>query len=142
CPGVGEATALLLEQAGCSVAFPAGQTCCGQPAFNSGFEEDARALARTMLDAFDGADAVVSPSGSCTAMIRSYYPHLFHGRSEQARAEALAARTYELSEFLVDVAGARIDGAWPGRVTFHDSCHGLRELGLPGQGRALVGPFR
>ena len=138
-PDVGEATALLLEQAGCSVAFPAGQTCCGQPAFNSGFEEDARALARTMLDAFDGADAVVSPSGSCTAMIRSYYPHLFHGRPEQARAEALAARTYELTEFLVDVAGVeRIEGSWRGRATYHDSCHGLRELGLTGQGRRLL----
>ena len=93
-----------------------------------------------MLDAFEDADAVVSPSGSCAAMVRSYYPHLFHGRPEEARAEALAAKTFELSEFLVDVLGVeRIDGAaWRGRVTYHDSCHGLRELGLKGQGRSLV----
>lgn len=138
-PEVGEATVALLEHAGARVAFPAAQTCCGQPPFNSGFEEDARRLARTMLDAFDGSEAVVSPSGSCTAMVRSYYPHLFHGRREEARARALAARTYELSEYLVDVLGVeRIDGRWPGRVTYHDSCHGLRELGLTGQGRRLL----
>jgi L-lactate dehydrogenase complex protein LldE len=137
-PEVGEAAVALLRNAGVQVEFPASQTCCGQPPFNSGFHDDARRLARTMLDAFDGADAVVSPSGSCTAMVRSYYPHLFHGRPEQARAEGLAARTYELSEFLVDVAGASVGGSWQGRVTYHDSCHGLRELGLTGQGRQLL----
>jgi L-lactate dehydrogenase complex protein LldE len=138
-PEVGEATVALLEHAGVAVDFPEGQTCCGQPPFNSGFHDDARRLARTMLDAFQDADAVVSPSGSCTAMVRSYYPHLFHGRPEQARAEALAAKTFELSEFLVDVLGVeRVEGAWRGRVTYHDSCHGLRELGLRGQGRQLV----
>jgi L-lactate dehydrogenase complex protein LldE len=141
-PEVGEATVALLRHAGVEVDFPPSQTCCGQPPFNSGFHDDARRLARTMLDAFEDAEAVVSPSGSCTAMVRSYYPHLFHGRPEQERAEALAARTYELSEFLIDVAGARIDGEWRGRVTYHDSCHGLRELGLVGQGRALVTGIR
>src|SRR5207245_2555741 len=94
---------------------------------NSGFEEDARALARTMLDAFDGADAVVSPSGSCTAMIRSYYPHLFHGRSEQARAEALAGRTYELTEYVVDVAVLeRVEGRWVGVARGSDRCTSRR----------------
>src|SRR5437879_3155763 len=137
-PEVGDATVALLRHAGVEVDFPPSQTCCGQPPFNSGFHDDARRLARTMLDAFEEPEAVVSPSGSCTAMVRSYYPHLFHGRPEQARAEALAAKTYELSELLVDVLGARIDGIWRGRVTYHDSCHGLRELGLTGQGRALV----
>ena len=90
-PEIGEATVALLEREGVTVDFPASQTCCGQPPFNSGFHDDARRLARTMLDAFEDAEAVVSPSGSCTAMIRSYYPHLFHGRPEEARAEALAA---------------------------------------------------
>ncbi len=137
-PEVGESTVALLRHAGVEVDFPASQTCCGQPPFNSGFHDDARRLARTMLRAFDGAEAVVSPSGSCTAMVRSYYPHLFHGEPEQAEAEALAARTYELSEFLVDVAGATVEGSWHGRVTYHDSCHGLRELGLTGQGRQLL----
>ncbi len=138
-PEVGESAVALLEHAGVGVDFPASQTCCGQPPFNSGFHDDARRLARTMLDAFEDADAVVSPSGSCAAMVRRYYPHLFHGRPEQARANALAAKTYELTEFLVDVAGvARVPGAWRGSVTYHDSCHGLRELGLRGQGRQLV----
>ena len=138
-PEVGEATVALLERERVTVDFPASQTCCGQPPFNSGFHDDARRLARTMLDAFEDAEAVVSPSGSCTAMIRSYYPHLFHGRPEESRALALAAKTFELSEFLVDVLGVeRVDGSWRGRVTYHDSCHGLRELGLKGQGRRLV----
>ena len=137
-PEVGDATVALLRHAGVEVDFPPSQTCCGQPPFNSGFHDDARRLARTMLDAFEDAEAVVSPSGSCTAMVRSYYPHLFHGRPEQGRAEALAAKTYELSELLVDVLGDGIDGTWRGRVTYHDSCHGLRELGLTGQGRGLV----
>ncbi len=141
-PEVGEASVALLErEGGVGVDVPMTQTCCGQPPFNSGFHDDARRLARTTLDAFEDAEAVVSPSGSCTAMVRSYYPHLFHGDRDEARAEALAAKTFELTEFLVDVAGVdQVDGAaWRGRVTYHDSCHGLRELGLRGQGRRLVG---
>jgi L-lactate dehydrogenase complex protein LldE len=138
-PEVGEAAVALLEHAGVRVDFPAAQTCCGQPPFNSGFHDDARRVARNMLDAFEGAEVVVSPSGSCSAMVRSYYPHLFEGRPEESRARALADRTYELSEFLVDVLGVdRIEGSWRGPVTYHDSCHGLRELGLRGQGRKLV----
>jgi L-lactate dehydrogenase complex protein LldE len=138
-PEVGEATVALLEHAGVRVDFPASQTCCGQPPFNSGFHDDARRMARNMLDAFEDAEVVVSPSGSCSAMVRSYYPHLFEGRPEEPRARALAERTYELSEFLVDGLGVdRIEGSWRGQVTYHDSCHGLRELGLRGQGRQLV----
>src|SRR6266540_174229 len=91
-PEVGEATVALLREAGCEVDFPTSQTCCGQPAFNSGFHEDARRVASTMLDAFDGAEAVVSPSGSCTGMVRSYYPHLFSGTKDEQRAAALAGR--------------------------------------------------
>ena len=138
-PEVGEATVALLEREGVTVDVPRAQTCCGQPPFNSGFHDDARRLARTMLDAFEDAGAVVTPSGSCAAMVRSYYPHLFEGHPEHPRAVALAAKTFELSEFLVDVLGVRaVPGAWRGRVTYHDSCHGLRELGLTGQGRQLV----
>lgn len=138
-PEVGEATVALLRDQGLQVGFPEDQTCCGQPPFNSGFQEEARRMARTMLDAFEGTEAVVSPSGSCTAMVRVYYPHLFHGRPEEERAKALAARTYELSEFLVDVLGVeRLEGSFPARVTYHDSCHGLRELRLSGQGRKLL----
>src|SRR5437763_9541574 len=138
-PEVGDATVALLRHAGVGVDFPESQTCCGQPPFNSGFHDDARRLARTMLDAFEDADAVVSPSGSCAAMVRRYYPHLFHGRPEEQRANALAAKTYELTEFLVDVAGLdRVPGAWRGAVAYHDSCHGLRALGPRGPGRQLV----
>lgn len=138
-PEVGDASVALLEREGVTVEVPAAQTCCGQPPFNSGFHDDARRLARTMLEAFEDADAVVTPSGSCAAMVRSYYPHLFDGHAEHARAVALAAKTFELSEFIVDVLDVRkVPGAWRGRVTYHDSCHGLRELGLRGQGRRLV----
>lgn len=137
-PEVGEATVALLREAGVDVDFPTEQTCCGQPAFNSGFEEDARRVGRTLLDAFDDAEVVVSPSGSCTAMVRSYYPHLFHGTRDEDRAKALSRRTFELTEYLVDHRGAEAGGRWNGRVTYHDSCHGLRELGLTGQGRSLL----
>lgn len=138
-PEVGEAAVALLREAGVEVDFPAAQTCCGQPAFNSGFETDARRVARSLLEAFEGAEVVVSPSGSCAGMVRSYYRHLFHGTPDQDRAEALAAKTYELSEFVVDVLGLEsLGGSWQGRVTYHDSCHGLRELGLSGQGRRLL----
>ena len=139
-PEVGVATVALLERYGVTVDFPQEQTCCGQPAFNSGFEDEARAMGRTLLRAFRGTQPVVAPSGSCTAMVRTHFPRLFRGTPDEERAEDLAARTYELSEFLVDVLGVeRGDGRWPGRVTFHDSCHGLRELGLTGQARQLIG---
>ncbi len=138
-PEVGEATVALLGDLGVEVDFPASQTCCGQPAYNSGYPDEARRVAATLLDAMDGAEAVVSPSGSCTAMVRSSYRDLFHGTADEARAEALAARTFELTEFLVDVHGVDGPGGrWSGRATFHDSCHGLRELGLTGQGRKLL----
>jgi L-lactate dehydrogenase complex protein LldE len=137
-PRVGVATVALLERYGVAVDFPERQTCCGQPAFNSGFEAEARSVGRGLLDAFGGGGPVVSPSGSCTAMVRTYFPRLFRGTPEEERAQDLASRTFELSEFLVDVLGVEADGRWPGRVTFHDSCHGLRELGLSGQGRHLL----
>jgi L-lactate dehydrogenase complex protein LldE len=138
-PQVGEATVALLRDAGADVDFPSAQTCCGQPAFNSGYVDDARRVARGLLDAFDDAEAVVSPSGSCTGMVRAFYPHLFEGTKDEPRARALAGKTYELTEFLVDVIGIQgFAGTWEGHVTYHDACHGLRELGLAGQGRALL----
>lgn len=138
-PEVGEATVALLRDLGVEVNFPPSQTCCGQPAYNSGFPDDARRVASNMLDAFEGSEAVVSPSGSCAGMIRSFYPHLFEGTANQERANALAGRTFELTEFVVDVLGVEsIEGRWEGSVTYHDACHGLRELGLTGQGRKLL----
>ena len=138
-PEVGEASVALLRHAGADVAFPAGQTCCGQPPFNAGFVDDARRLGRVTLRAFEGFDAVVSPSGSCAAMLRVSYPHLFAGEPEERRARDLAGRTFELTQYLVDHLGLeRLEGRWEGRVTYHDACHGLRELGLRGQGRQLL----
>ncbi len=138
-PEVGESAVALLESRGVEVEFPEAQTCCGQPPYNAGFHHDARRMARTLLDAFEGAEAVVSPSGSCTAMVRTTLPSLFRGSRDEPRARDLAARTYELSEFLVDVLAVKsLGGRFPARVTYHDSCHGLRELRLTGQARALL----
>ena len=134
-PGVGFAAVKLLEDAGCRVSVPAAQTCCGQPAYNAGMRQNARAIAEQVITAFAGFDYVVAPSGSCAAMIKVHYPQLL--ASDAARD--LAARTHELMEFLVDVRGvqdvsARLDGA----AAYHDSCSGLRELGIKDQPRALL----
>ncbi len=137
-PSTGQAAYRLLDAAGCDVEFPAAQTCCGQPAFNSGFPGDARRLARHFADVFGPYEAIVAPSGSCTAMVRVYYPTLFEA-SERDRFEAIAAKTYELTEFLVDVRdrpdlGARVDRP----VSYHASCHLLRELGVTDAPRRLL----
>jgi len=137
-PEVAESTVALLRHLGVEVDFPEGQTCCGQPPFNSGFHEEARRMGRTLLRAFDDAEAVVSPSGSCTAMVRSFYPRLFHGTADEERATALAGKTFELSEFVADVLGVKeLEGSFPARVTYHDACPGMRELRLTAQGRPL-----
>ena len=139
-PSVGFAAAKLLEQAGCAVFVPRLQTCCGQPAYNSGDRKDARALARQVIDAFEPYDYVVAPSGSCAGMIREHYPALFEDEAETAhRAHGLARRTYELVSFLRDVRGMeRVDAQFAGRVTYHDSCSGLRELSVKEQPRRLL----
>lgn len=140
-PSVGFAALRLLESAGCEVVVPAAQTCCGQPAFNAGDRGAARALARKLIDEFAGLDHVVLPSGSCAGMIRSHYAALFHGDAEGARAAAdLAARTRELSEFLTEVVGlGRLSLPGSGmRLSYHDCCAGLRELGVKAQPRALL----
>jgi L-lactate dehydrogenase complex protein LldE len=140
-PSVGFAAVKLLEQAGCRVEVPQAQTCCGQPAYNSGDRADTRVLAEQTIAAFEGFDYVVAPSGSCAAMIRAHYPSLFSDDAAmKAKAEDLAARTWELISFLTDVRGmTAVESAFSGKVTYHDSCSGLRELGVEAQPRRLLG---
>ena len=139
-PSIGFATLKLLEDAGCTVVVPAEQTCCGQPAFNSGDNKDTRAVAAQVIDAFEGLDYVVAPSGSCAGMIREHYPELFADDPAMAqRAQHVAKRTYELTSFLVDVLGiTQVDAEMAGTVTYHDSCSGLRELEVKAQPRRLL----
>jgi len=138
-PEAGVATVNLLRRLGVEVDFPKAQTCCGQPLFNSGFHRDAREVARHTIEVFEGDRLVVAPSGSCAAMARVGYPELFHGDAEmRGRAEALAGRTYELSEFLVKVLKVEDVGArFEGRVTYHYACH-LRGLGMTDEAVRLV----
>lgn len=140
-PSVGFATLKLLEDAGCRVSVPELQTCCGQPAYNAGDQSDARALAQQVIEAFAGFDYVVVPSGSCGSMIATHYPELFEGASHawHDRAVELAERTWELTAFLNDVMGyTPTNATLHGKVTYHDSCSGLRELGIKDQPRALL----
>ncbi len=144
-PSIGFAAIKLLEAAGCRVEVPRAQTCCGQPAYNSGDRATARDLARGLIDAFSGYDYVVVPSGSCGGMLRSHMPHLFDDDpNTRARADALAARTYELTSFLTDIMGVtHVEAACPlpeqrATATYHDSCAGLRELGIKSQPRTLL----
>jgi len=139
-PSVGFAAVKLLEEAGCKVEVPASQTCCGQPAYNSGDRKSTAAVARQVIAAFEGYDYVVAPSGSCGGMISHHYPALFaDDPAWEARAKALAAKTHELISFLVDVRGMeRVAARFEGSVTYHDSCSGLRELKIKGQPRRLL----
>jgi L-lactate dehydrogenase complex protein LldE len=139
-PSVGFAAVKLLEDAGCRVEVPAAQTCCGQPAFNSGDRPTARALALNVIAAFRGYDHVVVPSGSCGGMIIRHYPDLFEaGTPEHGAAVELAQRTHELLSFLVRVLKVeRLDAQFPARATYHDSCSGLRELAIKAEPRQLL----
>jgi L-lactate dehydrogenase complex protein LldE len=138
-PEVGLAAVKVLENLGVAVDFPGAQTCCGQPAFNSGYRDDARRAARAFVRAFAGSECVVSISGSCAAMVREHYPRLFAGCPEEAAAKALAARTYEFSEYLVDVLGVEgLPVAYKARATLHHSCHTLRLLGVVEQPKRLL----
>jgi L-lactate dehydrogenase complex protein LldE len=139
-PSIGFAAVKLLEQAGCTVEVPTAQTCCGQPAYNSGDTADTRAIARQVIEAFEGFDYVVAPSGSCAGMIREHYPALFADVPElYARAQHLAKRTYELVSFLVDIRGmTEVAARYDGVAAYHDSCSGLRELGVKVQPRQLL----
>ena len=139
-PSVGFAAVKLLEQAGCRVEVPQAQTCCGQPAFNSGDDRHARQLALQVLEAFEDYDYVVGPSGSCIGTLRCHYPEMFADDAKLLpRFEALAARCHELVSFLVDVRGVdAVDASYAHRVTYHDSCSSLRELGVREQPRKLL----
>lgn len=130
-PRVGEAMVRLLARYGVQLDFPKVQTCCGQPAFNSGYWDEARATALTILDAFEDSDFVISPSGSCTGMIH-HYPKLFEKDPVQLeRAKELQSKSYEFTQFLVNVLGVTDVGAiFPHKVTYHPSCHGSRLLGV------------
>lgn len=139
-PSVGFAAVKLLEDAGCAVDVPAAQTCCGQPAYNSGDTIDTRAIAQRTIEAFESFDYVVAPSGSCAGMLREHYPRLFPtGADWHARAQSLADRTHELSSFLTEVLGVReMDARFEAHATYHDSCSGLREMEVRDQPRALL----
>lgn len=139
-PGAATSAVRLLRRAGCEVAFPEGQTCCGQPAYNAGYAREARQVAAHFLDVFEDAEAVVSPSGSCAAMVR-HYPELFQDEEAQyRRALALAEKTFELTQFLVDRLGVTDLGSDLSgvRVAYHDSCHAMRNLGVWAQPRTLL----
>jgi L-lactate dehydrogenase complex protein LldE len=139
-PRIGFAALRLLEAAGCEVVVPRAQTCCGQPGYNSGDRAGARKLAQKLIAEFEHCEHVVAPSGSCAGMVRMHYPELFSDVPEwQRRAQTLAAKTYELTDFLVRVAKLEhVPGRWQGCVTYHDSCSGLRELGVKAQPRTLL----
>lgn len=143
-PSVGFAAVKLLEQAGCEVAVPHGQTCCGQPAYNSGDRADAAEIARRTLPALAPFDYVVAPSGSCAGMIRKHWPALFEGDPEMsAIAVSVAEKTWELTSFLTDICGMEtVDADYDGVAVYHDSCSGLRELGVREQPRKLLGSVR
>ena len=139
-PSIGFSAVTLLEAAGCDVEVPTAQTCCGQPAHNSGDAATTKAVALATIAAFEGYDYVVVPSGSCAGMLKSHYPKLMAGDEvAQAKARAFAARVHELISFLTDVRGmTTVTSDFKGRVTYHDSCSGLRELGIKAQPRTLL----
>ncbi|HEY3563566.1 MAG TPA: (Fe-S)-binding protein [Casimicrobiaceae bacterium] len=139
-PSIALAALDLLEAAGVDVYVPPTQTCCGQPCYNSGDRADTLPLAKKVVAEFEGCDYVVAPSGSCSGMIRTHYAELFAGDREwSARVASLAANTFELTDFLVNVARLeRVPGTYRGTITYHDSCAGLREMGVKAQPRALL----
>ncbi|MCX7782515.1 MAG: (Fe-S)-binding protein, partial [Meiothermus sp.] len=129
----GVATVRLLRSLGCTVDFPQGQTCCGQPAYNAGYWAEARQVAEHTLDVFEDAPYVVLPSGSCTTMLRAFYPELYREQPRMfAKAEALSHKTYELAEFIVKVLGVTHlgKGLAGRRIAYHHGCHALRGLGI------------
>ncbi len=139
-PSVGFAAVKLLEQAGCEVVVPETQTCCGQPAWNSGADKDAAAIARQVVDAFEGFDYVVAPSGSCGGMLRKHYPEVLRDDlTYSSRAKALAAKSHELVSFLVNMRGMKtVTAHCAARACYHDSCSSLREMNVKGEPRQLL----
>ena len=143
-PQVGECAVEILRRLGCEVTFDPAQTCCGQPAYNTGYREEAREVAARLLDIFQDAEYVVAPSGSCTTMVRVFYREVFADDPERQRqAESLSRRIFEFSEFLVKVLNVEDVGAsFHARVSYHDSCHLLRELGIESEPRKLIRAVR
>jgi L-lactate dehydrogenase complex protein LldE len=144
-PSIGTSTVEVLRRVGCEVVFDQRQTCCGQPAFNTGYRNDARRLAQRFIEIFEdsGADTIVSPSGSCTAMVHHYQELFAHDEGWRQRAVRVAERTHEFGSFLVNVMGVDDVGAFfPGRVTWHDACHGLRDLHIREEPRRLIQNIR
>ena len=139
-PRIGFAAIKLLKEAGCRVSVPVQQTCCGQPAYNSGDTKEAKAIAKQVLSIFQEFDYIVVPSGSCAGMLRIHYPRLFSEDLEWlSQAQHIANRTYELTSFLVDVLKVEsVQASYPHTVTYHDACSGLRELGIKQQPRQLL----
>lgn len=139
--GIGASCVEVLRRVGCEVEFDARQTCCGQPAFNTGYRTEAREVAQRFIRIFEESDAeaIVSPSGSCTAMVH-HFAELFSDDPDwRKRAQAVAARTHELSSFLIRVLKTEdVGAAWAGRLTWHDACHGLRDLNLKSEPRSLI----
>lgn len=138
---VGTSTVEVLRRAGCEVEFDERQTCCGQPAFNTGYRTEARQVARRFIELCEESDAefIVSPSGSCTAMVHHYERLFSDDDGWRARAHAVAARTFELSSFLVrELKLTDVGARFKGKVTWHDACHGLRELGVRNEPRTLI----
>ena len=129
----------VLEKAGCKVSYNSNQTCCGQPAFNAGFCDEARAVATKFLNDFETVDYVVAPSASCVGFIRNYYPSLFEKNIDQLKIQSLGKRTYEFSEFLSDILKVENFGAsFNGKITYHDSCAALRECKIKEGPRRLL----
>jgi len=142
-PNAAMAAARIIERLGHEVDYPEKQTCCGQPPFNTGMWEEAREVARHQIEAFRNCEQVVSISGSCGAMIKVFYPELFKGDSMEKEARELSAKVHEFSDFLVNILKVEDVGAeFPGKVTFHDGCHGLRELGIKEAPRILLSNVR
>lgn len=147
-PNVGNAMAAVLERLGVEVSFNDAQTCCGQPAFNTGYRKDARVLAEHFISVFDNekADFIIAPSGSCTAMVRNYYAEMFHAPEDEAwraRLERVQERLREFSEFIVkDLKVEDVGARFAGRVTYHDACHLLRELRISDEPRKLIRAVR
>jgi L-lactate dehydrogenase complex protein LldE len=143
-PTVGFAAISLIERAGCTVEVPAAQTCCGQPAYNSGDRKDSRAIAENTIRAFEEFDYVVAPSGSCAGMLKKHYPGLFAGDAKwEERARAFSAKVHELVSFLADEMGmTAVEAELAANATYHDSCSGLRELGIRAQPRQLLSTVR
>lgn len=141
CPQVGESAVEVLRRAGCEVVFDERQTCCGQPAFNTGYRKEARKFAEKFIEIFEetDAEAIVSPSGSCTAMVKHFYELFPDNDIWRERAEKIAAKTHEFGSFLINVLKIENVGAsYKGRVTWHDACHGLRDLNIRREPRKLL----